>query len=151
MGDRRSQLYEPLTQRAKHMRQDIKDAVATGWLPSNLTYSVKVSSGSAIDIDVDGLNDTDRMDPQKVLWRQQDPSWRQRTESAEYFALQSRIDSIRTRYGRFESDIQSDYWNVDYYGSVDIRRESQTAFWEGERARLKARREALARRRGNGA
>ena len=82
MGDRRAQLYEPLTQRAKHMRQDIKDAVATGWLPSNLTYSVKVSSGPAIDIDVDGWNDTDRMDPQKVLWRQQDPSWRQATESA---------------------------------------------------------------------
>ena len=149
VGDRYTGIGKmTLTEKSKAIRQDIKDAVAVGWLPSNLTYSVKTRNGMSIDVDVDGWEDADRHDPQKVELARAEPSWRQRTESAEFFDLQNRIDAIRKRYGRFESDSMQDYWNMDYYGGVHIRDEATTKFWDDEKAKAKARRAELARRKG---
>lgn len=124
------------TEAAKAIRADIKEATATGYLPSDLTYSVRKSSASALSIEAQGLTDdqiyapVDDMEPAYV-------GMRQRPEAVE---LQARIDSISNSYRMDESDSMTDYFETNFYAFSRIEDEDSARFRQGEKERLEANR-----------
>ncbi|CCI54694.1 hypothetical protein BN13_80063 [Nostocoides jenkinsii Ben 74] len=149
IGSRRGDGRRPVTEVAALARQDIKDAIAVGWLPSNLTYRVKTRHGSSVSVDIEGVKDADRVDPWKAQVAEEHGAFR-RTDRDEFIELERRVEQIVRRYGRFEIDSMTDYFHVDYYSNVRIPRESEQAWWAAERERLAARRRPNANRKAAG-
>ena len=172
IGSRRGDGRRPVAEVAALARQDIKDAIAVGWLPSNLTYRVKTRHGSSVNVDIEGVKDADRVDPWKADGADLAPPtanvkdadrvdpWKarvaeehgayRRTDRDEFIELERRVDRIVKQYGRFEIDSMTDYFHVDYYSNVRIPRESEQAWWAAERERLAARRRPNANRKAAG-
>lgn len=91
---------------AQDIRRDIKDAVASGELPAGLKFGVKMGSGGgSINVTVKGL---------KI---ERDDSGRMTGEAK---AVYDKVDKITNAYNRNNSDSQTDYFDVDYYGFVRI-------------------------------
>lgn len=149
IGSRRGDGRRPVAEVAALARQDIKDAIAVGWLPSNLTYRVKTRHGSSVNVDIEGVNDADRVDPWKARVAEEHGAYR-RTDRDEFIELERRVDRIVKQYGRFEIDSMTDYFHVDYYSNVRIPDEASQAWWAKERERMAARRRANSSRKAAG-
>ena len=95
---------------AVDIRRDLKSAVERGELPEGLKFSVKVDArGSAIRVRVAGVKNP----------RVRDDLGRDVT-SPEAKAIYDKVDAITNAYNRYNSDVQTDYFDVDYYGFVSI-------------------------------
>ncbi len=124
---------------AGRIRADLKAAVAAGDLPGDsVTYGVRAryfSGGSAIDITIRGFGAT-RVDGNGAETdnRRDGKSWPWLTDAAR--DVMAKVSAIRDAYNHDGSDIMTDYFDVNYYGSVEFESD-----WEaGERARLNAKR-----------
>ena len=99
--------YRPVKVVAQDVRRDLKDAVANGELPQGLKFSVKSDNRgtSAVRVRVAGLPKT-RDDYGRL--------------TGEAKAVYDKIHSIVNAYNRDDSDIMTDYFDVDYYGTVHL-------------------------------
>jgi len=99
--------YRKVTVVAQDVRRDLKDAVANGELPQGLKFSVKSDSRgtNAVRVRVAGLPKT-RDDYGRL--------------TGEAKAVYDKVDSIVNAYNRDNSDIMTDYFDVDYYGTVQL-------------------------------
>jgi hypothetical protein len=99
--------YRPVKQVAIDVRRDLKDAVANGELPQGLKFSVKSDNRgtNAVRVRVSGMPKT-RDDYGRL--------------TGEAKAVYDKVDSIVNAYNRDNSDIMTDYFDVDYYGTVQL-------------------------------
>jgi Arc/MetJ-type ribon-helix-helix transcriptional regulator len=99
--------YRKVTVVAQDVRRDLKDAVANGELPQGLKFSVKSDSRgtNAVRVRVSGTP------------RTRDENGRLTGEAK---AIYEKVDSIVNAYNRDNSDIMTDYFDVDYYGTVQL-------------------------------
>ena len=97
----------PVKEVAVDIRRDIKDAVSSGELPTGLKFSVKSDTRgtSAVRVRVSGTG------------RTRDESGRLTGEAK---AVYEKVDSIVNAYNRDNSDMMTDYFDVDYYGTVQL-------------------------------
>ncbi len=140
---------------AKRIRADIKQAVEEGLLPNRWRYSVRsdsFSGGQSIDITVKGCADA---------WKDCDRSscpnpWCAHggihrdlagatahdilTDEAE--AAKMTLQRIHTAYNHDGSEIQTDYFDVRYYGQVNFQDARSAEFEASEKARKAARKAA---------
>ena len=141
VGDRAVKEYRRASEIAKDVRADIAAAVAVGYLPDNLTYSVTSKSfagGQSVDVTVKGWSDADRNAPQHVL----DEEGRHPYERKDRVAvrdLEQRVKAIAGRYNDGCNMGEIDYFNNDYYSDAHIQDDAGAAFEAREKAR-KARR-----------
>lgn len=130
--------YARATEIAKAVRADVKAAQAAGDLPAGITVSVRASYASmcqSVDLAVTaGIDDEFLYEPQRDQHgtRVYTPAARE---------LRDRLEQIREAYNHDGSDSMTDYYDVRYYGSTELRDERSQAFWAGEKARLAARRQ----------
>jgi hypothetical protein len=128
---------------AKLVRKDIKAAQALGLLPAEATFAVRIdrfSGGQSLDVTLTGMPDTwtyvsPGLEPDYANYV---PAHGGYTDEAE--AAIKTLRSIVFTYNYDGSDIQSDYFNVRFYGHVKIQDEREQAFWVKERERQAARR-----------
>ena len=99
--------YRPVKVVAQDVRRDLKDAVANGELPQGLKFSVKSDNRgtNAVRVRVSGVART-RDDYGRL--------------TGEAKAVYDKVDSIVNAYNRDNSDIMTDYFDVDYYGTVQL-------------------------------
>jgi hypothetical protein len=117
---------------SKAVRKDIKEAIKAGKLPSIKT-SVRYdhfSGGKSIDVTVMGWPASIRMqNPERVRFDHLHPGKDNRdlphyTEIGQ--EILRKLEEIRSAYNFDGSDIMTDYFHVNYYGSVHID-------WQAER------------------
>jgi hypothetical protein len=126
---------------AKAMRADIKAAIATGELPGKFTYSVRIeeySMGRSIDISIQ-----DHPDP--YIEEQLDDQFGKR----QFHRLRSELEPVLWKvkgiwqaYNYDGSDSMTDYFDVDFYGSVGFESPDGRERRLRDAAKAKARREA---------
>ncbi len=135
---------------AAKVREDIKAAVKAGELPK-AKYSVRMqrfSGGSSIDVRISNVEEPgfvvlnlerltfEKENPHKVWSPGYDPerphnrSWM----SHEAFELLKKVETILQAYNHDGSDIQSDYFDVKFYGHAEY----DSAWTNRERERLLA-------------
>jgi hypothetical protein len=128
-------VYRDTADIAKDVRADIKAAVKAGTLPgAPVTYSVqtrKFAGGSAIDVTIKGLTDAFIYDPEPNEYGN-----RQHTPACK--ALLAQVKAIRDAYNYNGSDPMTDYFDVNFYGSVTVEDERTARFWAGEKAKKAA-------------
>lgn len=127
------------TEIAKRMRAAIKLATERGELPGKpVTYSVRsayFSGGSSIDIRVRGLlgsrvvGETAETDN-----RREGKRWPWLTDEAR--RIMGILEEIHNRWNHDGSAIEVDYFDVNYYGSVEIETEESARWREAEKVRL---------------
>lgn len=139
VGDRSVRGFRKASDVAKLIRADIKAAVAVGWLPDNLTFSVTTDSysgGQSIDITAKGWSDEDRTAPEHVLAA--DRGWGRRgTERTAVVELEKRLGAMRNRYARNCSMGEIDFFQNDYLGSTTIQSDGDAA-WEAQEKAARA-------------
>lgn len=136
------------TEIARRIRTDIKTAVAEGLLPHHWTYSVRSPHGTSIDVEVRDCADA---------WKPCDGSchdvWCKAKRLPEYAhaatehemlsddakAAKMTLERIHGAYNYDGSEIQTDYFDVRYYGHVEFEDAHSAAFRAKEAARLAAR------------
>ena len=95
---------------AQDIRADLKAAQASGELPADLKFSVKMGSGGgSIKVRVAGVKNI----------RVRDDLGRDVT-TPEAKAIYDKVDRITNAYNRDNSDIMTDYFDTDYYGFVNL-------------------------------
>lgn len=156
--------YQPASHIAKLMRADIKDAINRGKLPGKMSnYSVRVhnySMGRSIDItarDLEGMwQQCDGTVPGtekaytgggRTMWvadschyyGHENPYFEgHQVLTVEGQRIEKILQGIHNAYNYDGSDVMTDYFDVNFYGSASIESE-----WEREsRLREKARKEA---------
>lgn len=130
---------------AKLMRADIKAAVARGLLPKGLKVSVR-SDRLSIDIKVTAIPDGQRLyNPEWVLATNNfsDFASRWAVPGGEYApevaAWVETLKGIHGAYNRDNSDSMTDYFDVNFYGHVEIYWELADARREAEKRNLETR------------
>lgn len=147
---------ESAAQIAKRIRRDIAEAIEDGMLPKGLKVSVRCGGGrtsSSIDqritsapwrdLDSPGLYAFDAVLPHlnhpHYLWTRGPLTW---------FAL-DRLDRLAAQYNYDNSDIQTDYFDVRFYGHAEVdwkyaaaRREAWLKANEAQLADLRVMKEA---------
>lgn len=140
---------------AAAMRQDIKQAVAEGLLPSHWSYSVtseSYSQGQAVNLEVrdclDAWQPCDGLRCHNV--------WCEAKELPEYAhgakphdvltdeaeAAKMTLQRIHNAYNHDGSETQVDYFDVRYYGHVEFEDASSARWRAEEKARLAAKKAA---------
>lgn len=133
---------------AKVMRQDIKQAVSEGLLPTAWSYSVR-SDSLSIDVEVrdclDAWRECDGMNCGNV-WcaARNDPQYGHAATPHQVLtddaaAARMTLDRIHGAFNHDGSEIQVDYFDVRYYGHVQFEDASSRDFRLRERARLEER------------
>ena len=124
------------TEIAKRIRADIKAAVAAGELPGKpVSYSVRsayFSGGSSIDVTIRDLPNAFLPEGEHRV------GGRKPWLSEEASAVLEKVEAIHWAYNHNGSEVQVDYFDVNYYGHVEIESESSRDFRlrEAERAKL---------------
>lgn len=95
----------PVKEVAVDVRRDLKDAIANGELPSGLKFGVKSDTRGTNALRVSILGAP----------RSRDESGRMTPEAR---AIYDKVDAITNAYNRDNSDMMTDYFDVDYYGTV---------------------------------
>ncbi len=140
---------------AKAMRADIKQAQTEGLLPSHWSYSVRsdtFAGGSSIDVEVkdcpDAWRPCDGLSCHNV-WcsARNDPVYAHAATphdvlTDEAAAARMTLDRIHNAYNHDGSEIQVDYFDVRYYGTVTFEDASSADFRRRETARLAAKKAA---------
>lgn len=149
------------TEIAKRIRADIKQAQTEGLLPSRWTYSVR-SDSMSINVDVRDCPDAwqtctgtvpgeaHRVCPDVWCAGRNDPAYAHAakyhtTLTEEARAAKMTLERIHGAYNHDGSEIQTDYFDVRYYGVVQFEDAFSADFRARERERLatrKASREA---------
>lgn len=115
---------------AKRIRQDIKEAQARGDLPKGLKTSVRYrsySGGQSIDLRIVALPEGFKVLSERYArYAAENPhdysppfSW-QDQQSPEYVALEAKLKALHSAYNRDNSDSMVDYFDVRYYGHVEL-------------------------------
>lgn len=134
--------YDPsmsTTQAAAHVRNDINEAIATGYLPEGLDYRVHKESASSVRIQVRGLTDEQIYQPDEGLGDQRFPHIRpQRPEVDE---LKDRISGIADVYRRDQTDASVDYSDTNFYAFIEVEDEETRDFRQRIERQDKAKRE----------
>lgn len=128
---------------AKLIRADIKAAVKAGDLPAvfaghKVAYAVTVenySMGRSIDITVRGVPEAARTTERDVYGH----GYMTTVDTAEAVALKAKLKWYHEAYNYDGSDIMTDYFDVNYYGSVEF----ESDWSRGERERRNARAKEL--------
>lgn len=136
-NDRRGSKYENTRNLstkdiAARIRGDIKEALARGVLPAGLKVSVRYrsfSGGSAIDLRVTAFPEGFTLHNPAYLRHEHETrnqGWQPfpgDRDSTEWAAVRAALKSIHGAYNRDNSDSMTDYFDVRYYGDVDV-------YWE---------------------
>jgi hypothetical protein len=141
----RGQGHLNITEIAKRMRVNLRNAQSVGMLPAGAKFSVttdRFSMGQSIDVTVKGMPDS---------WTYGEPVEGRlgRPYSDAATAMMKAIEGMLGEYNRDRSDAMTDYFDVWFYSHVTIEDERSAKFWAEEKAR-KAQRAAArqARRQG---
>lgn len=140
---------------SRTIKQDIKQAVAEGLLPSRWTYSVRsdtFSGGCSVDVRVQDCEDAWReCDGRNChnVWcaARNDPKYAHAAETHQVLtdegeAARMTLERIHDAYNHNGSEILVDYFDVRYYGHVSFEDPGSAAFRRQERERLAARKTA---------
>jgi len=132
------------TELAARVRADIKAALKDGTLPMGLKVSVRTSyfaGGSSIDVKVRAVPDGFRiMNPARLAWAAKHPYDLPPLSVGGHYSeeAQKTLDVLKgllDAYNRDGSDVQSDYWDVRFYGDVSfdwrLMRAEEQAFMAG--------------------
>jgi len=122
--------YAPVTVIAKAMREEIKNAKSNGLLPTNWKYSVTCHHGSSINIQVESFGEawiasneelciSDFLCCPNSHHAKRCPAGQHLTDEAE--AAEMTLERIHQSYNHDNSDIQTDYFDVRYYGQVSFK------------------------------
>lgn len=136
--------HQPAAQIAKSLRQDIREAQATGALPGSVTFSVTSSSfsgGQSVDIEIRNIPDADMF-----LAAENRGGYVSRESTAEGQDLQRTLKTMMDAYQRDASDTQSDHFDVQFYGQVRVQSEDSADHAVLEREAQRADRELRAAR-----
>jgi hypothetical protein len=134
---RNTEKYVPVTEIAKNLRADIKEAKDKGYLPKNVTYSVstdKYSGGQSIRIAAKGLKKEDvfnTIDDEDGYRGQREVYTEKGAE------LRKRLETLADAYNSKSMHGEIDYFNVDYHSSVSLQTE-EDAKWENQEKERKA-------------
>ncbi len=146
---------------AKRMRSEIKQEVAAGMLPARWRYSVKSDSfagGSSIDISVKDCADAWMPCPGHNgrgagcpnpwckaggIHRDLPAAEEHEVLTEEATAAKMTLERIHGAYNHDGSEVQVDYFDVNYYGDVDFQDARSARFEAEEKARKEARRAAV--------
>lgn len=111
---------------AARIREDIKAAKKAGLISAEIKISVRCDAHS-IDVRVTAVPEGFRQwNPEYVAWRQANPhGWDCPIMacdqlSAEWSKLRAVLKEIHGAYNRDNSDSMSDYFDVRYYGDIEI-------------------------------
>ncbi|MGZ4530823.1 MAG: hypothetical protein ACXVXP_00555 [Mycobacteriaceae bacterium] len=155
---------------AKLIRRDIKTAISEGLLPARWAYSVRIdrfSGGSSIDVRVKHCADAWMPCPgYKVGTRHESPGggwtatgcgnvwckaggqYRDRSGAEDHevlteeaLAARMTLERIHGAYNHDGSDSMTDYFDVNYYGTVGFQ-SVESAQWEAEEKARKTNRKA---------
>lgn len=141
---------------AKVIRADIKQAQDEGLLPRHWSYSVRsdsYSGGQSVDVEVrdcpEAWVECDGGHGCRNVWcaARNDPAYAHAAEThrvltADAQAARMTLERIHNAYNHDGSEIQVDYFDVRYYGTVQFESASDYAFRMGEKARLEERKQA---------
>ena len=117
------------TEIAKRLRQDVKAARENGELPRELRLSVKTkyfSQGSSIDVSIVAWPDNLLIfDPERIILEHDNPAtFHDETNNpiytAEGLALIRKLEGMLRVFNFDGSQPQSDYFHVNFYGSVTV-------------------------------
>lgn len=119
---------------AKRMRADIKALVKAGHLP-DVTYSVRVdnySMGRSINISIQGL---------KKAWETVEVYQWGYPQVREVLSVQGKwverqVKKIHSSYNYDGSEVQVDYFDVNFYGQVKVESDWDQQFRERQAARM---------------
>jgi hypothetical protein len=130
--------YVPVTEIAKDLRADIKEAQEKGYLPKNITYSVstdKYSGGQSIKIAAKGLKKEDVFNT-----IDDEDGYRGRREiyTEKGAELKKRLETLVDAYNSKSIHGEIDYFNSTYNSSVSLQTE-EDAKWENEEKKRKER------------
>lgn len=126
-----------VTEIAKRMRVNLRNAQSVGMLPADAKFSVttdRYAGGQSVDVTVKGMPDSWTYTTRDTAYGQA-----QRVHSD---AARATIDAIRAmlaEYNRDNSDSMTDYYDVWFSPGVTIEDERTAAFWAEEKARKAAR------------
>ena len=138
---------------AKRIRADVKQAVGEVLLPSRWAYSVRTDHGTSIDVEVrdcaDAWKPCDGGQGCNNVWcsARNDPAYAHGaqphdvlTDEAE--AARITLKRIHSAYNHDGSEIQTDYFDVRYYGGVSFEDAHSADFRKREAERLAAKKNA---------
>lgn len=128
---------------ARRVRKDLKAAQVAGELPADATFAVRISrfsGGQSLDVTLTGMPDSwiynsPGLEPNYAEYV---PAHGGYTDEAQ--AAMRTAQAIVFAYNYDGSDIQSDYFNVNFYSHVKIQNERERAFWAKEKERKAAQR-----------
>ena len=154
--------YRPAADIAKDMRADIKAAQKAGNLPRDLKVSVRISNysmGRSISMTVPfsekfwvtctgTVPGTEFFHDEGVTTGRACPFYKhEQGETHEALSIEGQrvqkvLEEIHWAYNYDGSDIQTDYFDRNYYGQVEMESRESTEWRAREKARQKAKREA---------
>ena len=137
---------------ARLIRRDVKQAVEEGLLPARWSYSVR-SDDLAIDVEVRDCPDAWQVcnggHGCRDVWcaARNDPTYAHAATAHEILtdeasAARMTLERIHGAYNHDGSEIQTDYFDVRYYGHVEFEDASSAAFRKREADRLAAKKAA---------
>lgn len=138
-GEKSPTTYIPTKEIAKNIRNDIKEAVKAGYLPSNLKYSVRNSSASmssSIDVKISGLGED-------IDTHEYDTRYDRMVHKPEVKELIKRVENIHNAYNSDSSNVMVDYFNKAYYGQVRVLNDSDAAYEAIDKSKLKLNKVAI--------
>lgn len=141
---------------AKLIRADIKQAIGEGLLPAKWKYSVQTRHGSmmqAIDVTVKGCADAWKPCDRRTCadpWCKSGGMHRELEGAKDHEILTDEADAARmtlerihSAYNHDGSEIQTDYFDVRYYGQVHVQDARSATFEAAEKARKAAKKQAI--------
>ena len=122
--------YASVTVIAKAMREEIKEAKKNGLLPKHWKYSVTCHHGSSINIHVESFGEAWVGRNEAICINtylccpgshhaKNCPAGQHLTDEA--FAAEMTLERIHQAFNHDNSDIQTDYFDVRYYGQVAFK------------------------------
>lgn len=126
-----------VTEIAKRMRVNLRNAQAVGMLPADARFSVttdRYAGGQAVDVTVKGMPDSWTYTTRDTVYG--------KAERVHSDAARATTDAIRAmlaEYNRDNSDSMTDYYDVWFSPGVTIEDERTAEFWAAEKARKAAR------------
>lgn len=125
-GEKATPGYEAPSSVTKKVRQDIKEAVAAGYLPKGVKYSVKIAAGSGYNVYIQGLDDS------QIYSKTETNQYGDAKQTPEIKELVGRVEKIMSAYN---STLVFGGMNRDqprYYAYASVEDE-RSAKWRAQR------------------
>ena len=142
-----------VTEIAKRVRVNLRNAQELGALPEAMTWTVQIrkfAGGCAIDVRLSGMPDTWTYNTPglEADYCARVPQHGGYTTAAK--AAHAYASEVLQSYNRDDSDVQTDYFDVKFYGGVEIHDEA-SQWWAAQEAHVReAQRKAAAARKAAG-